>query len=89
MHSQSFQDAESVSQSCARLRRRLAGDNPVVCVSRELVTLAPHLLIKWRQKYVTEQGRDHSSYTKGNFEFERVVTGWRGMYSLLDLRLKR
>jgi RNA-directed DNA polymerase len=33
--------------------------------------------------------RDHSPYTKGNFEFERVVTGWRGMYSVLDLRLKR
>jgi hypothetical protein len=32
---------------------------------------------------------DHSPYTKGNFEFERVVTGWRGIDSVLDLRLKR
>ena len=32
---------------------------------------------------------DHSPYTKGNFEFERVVRGWRSSVSVLDLRLKR
>jgi hypothetical protein len=37
---------------------------------------------------IAEQWRDHSPYTKGNFEFKRVVTGWRGR-SVLDLRLKR
>jgi hypothetical protein len=31
---------------------------------------------------------NHSPYAKGNFQFERVVTGWRGR-SVLDLRLKR
>ena len=31
---------------------------------------------------------NHSPYTKGNFEFERVVKGWRGSHSVLDLRLK-
>ena len=31
----------------------------------------------------------HSPYTKGNFEFDRVVTGWRGSHPVLDLRLKR
>jgi hypothetical protein len=31
----------------------------------------------------------HTPYTKGNFEFERVLTNWRGIPSVLDLRLKR
>jgi hypothetical protein len=31
----------------------------------------------------------HAPYTKGNFEFERIVTGWRGIHTVLDLRLKR
>jgi len=42
-----------------------------------------------RQKYVTEQGRNHAPYTKGNFQFERIIAGWRTRYPLLDLRLKR
>jgi hypothetical protein len=33
--------------------------------------------------------RSHSPYTKGNFEFERVVRGWRSSVPVLDLRLKR
>jgi hypothetical protein len=32
---------------------------------------------------------DHAPYTKGNFQFERVITGWRTRYAMLDLRLKR
>jgi RNA-directed DNA polymerase len=32
---------------------------------------------------------DHAPYTKGNFQFERIITGWRDRYPLLDLRLKR
>src|SRR5207302_9864029 len=32
---------------------------------------------------------DHAPYTKGNFQFERTVAGWRTRYPLLDLRLKR
>ena len=27
-------------------------------------------------------------YTKGNFQFERTVVGWRERYTLLDLRRK-
>ena len=38
---------------------------------------------------ITEQRADHAPYTKGNFEFERVVRGWRTSYAVLDLRLKR
>ena len=34
-------------------------------------------------------GVAHAPYTKGNFQFERTVTGWRARYSVLDLRLKR
>jgi hypothetical protein len=37
---------------------------------------------------VTQDGRYHSTYAKGNLQFERVVTGWRTQ-SVLDLRLKK
>jgi hypothetical protein len=30
----------------------------------------------------------HSPYTKGNFQLERIITGWRAKYPVLDLRLK-
>jgi hypothetical protein len=39
-----------------------------------------------------EVGQDrakHAPYTKGNFQFERIIRGWRTRYPLLDLRLKR
>jgi hypothetical protein len=32
---------------------------------------------------------DHAPYTKGNFEFERIVRCWRGIHTVLDLRLKK
>ena len=44
--------------------------------------------IKQVQVHVRQQRGNHSPYAKGNFQFERVVTGWRAT-RLLDLRLKR
>jgi hypothetical protein len=38
---------------------------------------------------VRDDWRKHSPYTKGNFQLEQVVTGWRAKYSVLDLRLKK
>src|SRR5215831_18180020 len=60
-HSQLLQDPEGVGHGRPRLPRGLAGDDPVIRVPRELITLAPHLLIKWRQEYVTEQ-RSHGPF---------------------------
>ena len=40
------------------------------------------------QKQISQHWRGHSPNAKGNFRFERVVTGWRGA-TLLDLRRKR
>jgi hypothetical protein len=40
------------------------------------------------QVNVPEQRRNHAPYTKGNFQFERTVAGWRETYTLLDLRRK-
>ena len=37
--------------------------------------------------HVAEQGRNHSPNAKGNFQFERVIVGWRG-WAVLDLRRK-
>jgi hypothetical protein len=48
----------------------------------------PHLLVKGGEQDIAQHRRNHSPYAKGNFQFERVVTGWRGR-SVLDLRLKR
>jgi hypothetical protein len=45
-------------------------------------------LFDCRAGNVRQKRRDHSTYTKGNFQFERVVTGWR-MGPVLDLRLKK
>ncbi len=39
-------------------------------------------------EHVAQQWADHSSYTKGNFQFERVIVGWR-VGPVLDLRRKR
>ena len=38
---------------------------------------------------VGQQRTNHSTYAKGNLQFERVVTGWRQSSAVLDLRLKR
>jgi hypothetical protein len=46
------------------------------------------LPIKLVEYKIRQQRRKHAPYTKGNFEFERIVTGWRGIYRVLDLRLK-
>jgi len=37
--------------------------------------------------HVAEQGRNYSPNAKGNFQFERVIVGWRGR-AVLDLRRK-
>jgi hypothetical protein len=37
---------------------------------------------------VRQQGRNYSPNAKGNFQFERVITGWRGT-PLVDWRLKK
>ena len=39
------------------------------------------------ERDVGEQWGDYSPNAKGNFQFERVVTGWRNT-PILDLRLK-
>jgi hypothetical protein len=46
----------------------------------------PHVPLQDR---FAQGGAGHSPYTKGNFQLEQVVTGWRAKYSVLDLRLKK
>jgi hypothetical protein len=40
------------------------------------------------QVNVRQQGRDLAPNAKANFQFERVIRGWRGG-PVLDLRLKK
>jgi hypothetical protein len=46
---------------------------------------------RWEGQHLRNPaGRSYySPYTKGNFQLEQVVTGWRAKYSVLDLRLKK
>jgi hypothetical protein len=44
---------------------------------------------RWLAGRLGQDWGGHSPYTKGNFEFERVLRGWRTSYPVLDLRLKR
>jgi len=43
--------------------------------------------IKQVQVHVRQQRGNHSPYAKGNFQFERVIAGWR-QRPVLDLRRK-
>jgi hypothetical protein len=71
LHAQFVQNPKRRGYHRPRLCRRFAGHHPVVGVPRKLISLAPHLLIERRQKYVTEQGRNDSPNAKDNFEFDR------------------
>ena len=55
--------------------------NPIV--RADLVDLMARCLV------AVFQGEGGRFDDRGNFEFERVVVGWRTSYSVLDLRLKR
>src|SRR5450631_3212635 len=59
LHTQLIQNPKRRGYRRARFCCRLAGCNPVVGVPRNLISLAPHLLIERRQMYVTEQGRNN------------------------------
>jgi hypothetical protein len=39
--------------------------------------------------YVGQERPDYPTYAKDNFCFERVISGWRGALTVLDLRLKK
>src|SRR5215471_13552449 len=56
---QLVQDPKRRGHCRSRFRRRFTCHYPIIGVSRKLISLAPHLLIKWRQKYVTEQRRNY------------------------------
>ena len=61
-----------------------------VPLERQMRPISPHPQIeRVVQKQIGQQGADHSPYTKGNFQLEQMVTGWRAKYSVLDLRLKK
>jgi hypothetical protein len=62
-------------------------DVTVVRVSNEAVSPALQLPVKFVEHDVAEQWRTYSSNAKGNFQFERVIVGWRS-HEVLDLRRK-
>jgi hypothetical protein len=73
-------------------RFRPAQSHEIVAISDQdskLATACRPDPIQLVQVDVGQQRRDHSPYTKGNFEFERVVRSWRTRSPVLDLRRKR
>jgi hypothetical protein len=52
------------------------------------VALDPFIEYKMKV-YVGQERADYSTYAKDNFCFERVISGWRGALTVLDLRLKK
>ena len=74
---------------------RTAADHEVVgiihniCVELFLMAVKLPCQQEATEIEVGQQWRYHAPYTKGNFEFERVVRGWRSSVPVLDLRLKR
>jgi hypothetical protein len=46
------------------------------------------LPVQYIEHQVRQQRREHSPNAKANFQFERVVRGWRDA-PVLDLRLKK
>ena len=63
-------------------------DIAIICVTDKAMSTALQLPIEFIEYEVTQQRRKHAPYTKGNFQFERTVVGWRERYTLLDLRRK-
>src|SRR5271167_1978646 len=60
-HTQPFQYPSRNCQRCTRFSHRLTGNHPIVGEPRPLISFASHLLIKPRQKNVTEQWRSYSA----------------------------
>jgi hypothetical protein len=52
------------------------------------VALDPFIEYKMKV-YVGQERADYPTYAKDNFCFERVISGWRGALTVLDLRLKK
>ena len=89
----------SLRQFCPEplgIRFSLESNDDVVCKSHDdditvCVSSAPRLNPQVEDVVevdVGQQRRCHSAYTKGNFQFERTVEGWRERYALLDMRRK-
>jgi hypothetical protein len=77
-------------QHVLRLRFRFAVRDNVVCISleRDVWVRASHPVVEREmQKDIGQQRTDHSPNAKGNFQFERVIEGWR-LREVLDLRRK-
>jgi hypothetical protein len=84
-------DEAEAPQRLFRVCLAPAEHDRIVCITHQLTkvpTLAFPQQIENVQVDVGEQWRDDSPNAKGNFQFERAITGWRSQ-AVLDLRRKR
>jgi hypothetical protein len=75
------------AQRLRRLLCRATQDDKVVGVSHHLEARRGHRLVERVEIQIGEQGTDHAPYAKGNFQFDRMIAGWRE-HPMLDLRRK-
>jgi hypothetical protein len=61
----------------------------VIRIPNEAMLTPFEFAIEFVEYDLRQERRKHAPYTKGNFQFERTVKGWRTRYPVLDLRLKR
>jgi len=75
------------------LRPRRGEQHEIIRIANESATQFPALHMEAEvpveqvQVHIREQRRSRSPYAKGNFQFERVIAGWRAR-RVLDLRRK-
>jgi hypothetical protein len=63
---------------------RIPNEPPLEVASLNALTETP---VEQVEVHVRQERRNHSPNAKGNFQFERVVEGWRSQ-AVLDLRRK-
>src|SRR5271157_608543 len=91
LQSTELKTASNAFQDLLRLFLRSAVRDNIVRIPLERhfrMRLAHPVVEREMQEDIGHQGTHHSPYAKGNFQFERVLTGWRGSV-LLDFRRKR
>jgi hypothetical protein len=71
----------------AQHRRRSGLQTP--CPGGEASRRARSIHRVQNEGIVGQERAGYSTYAKDNFCFERVISGWRGALTVLDLRLKK
>jgi hypothetical protein len=82
-HTQLPENPSRRTQGSFSFRFALAGDHPIVSISRQPIPFAPHLAVKRSQQDITEQRRQDSRTQKITSSFS-IKFGINGVGKILD-----